>query len=249
MNGPWDFSGKVAIVTGGSRGIGRAVAAALAAAGAKTVFTYQSADAAAEALCAEAREKGQTLIAAKVDVRDAAGMAALVDKTEAEVGPIDIVVNNAGIIRDGLLAAMPPEDWSDVLDTNVTGTVNLLKPATRAMMRRRRGVVVNLSSVVAQKPGKGQANYAASKGAVESLTKALAAELGGRGVRVNCVAPGMIATDMSKAVRDAAGEQILAQIPLKRFGEPEDIAAAVLFLASDHARYITGQILQVTGGL
>jgi 3-oxoacyl-[acyl-carrier protein] reductase len=240
---------KVVLVTGGSRGIGQAVVRRFAAEGATVVFTYAGNKAAADELVAAVQAAGGRTVGAQVDVRDAAGMAGTVDMIEKEHGRLDVLVNNAGIIRDTLVMAMESQDWDDVLATNLTGTFNAIKPAARLMMRRRQGAIVNLSSIAATRPGRGHANYAASKGGIEALTKALAVELGAKNIRVNCVAPGMIETDMSKDVRSLAGDQILSRITLKRYGTSDDVANAVVFLASDLSAYVTGTVLHVDGGI
>lgn len=240
---------KVVLVTGGSRGIGQALVRRFAEEGAVAVFTYAANEAAAHELAAEVMSKGGRASAVRVDVRDADGMASTIDMIESEHGRLDVLVNNAGIIRDTLLMTMESQDWSDVLETNLTGVFNAIKPVSRLMMRQRRGAIVNLSSIAATRPGRGHANYAASKGGIEALTKALAVELAPKNIRVNCVAPGMIETDMSKDVRQLAGDQILSRILLKRYGTPTDIANAVVFLASDLSAYVTGTVLHVDGGI
>jgi len=246
---PPTFGEKVILVTGGSRGIGRAVVETFAAGGAKVIFTHlQNSDAAKE-LEVTLRSKGYSVSAAKADVRLAADIDALVEGIEREHGRLDVLVNNAGVAKDALIMGMDEKAWSDVIATNLTGAFHCIKAATQMMMRRRQGVIINVSSLVATRPGRGHCNYAASKGGLEAMTKALAVELAPRNIRVNCVAPGMIVTDMSKEVRDLAGDQILARIPLKRYGNPDEVAAAVRFLASDDAAYITGTTLHVDGGL
>lgn len=244
-----DFSGKVAVVTGGTRGIGRAIATGLAARGATTIVTYVSSDETARQLEGEAEGAGHTLKTYKVDSRDGKAIQEFGKTVSEEFGDPEVLVNNAGIVRDGLLFTMSDDDWDSVIDTNVKGAFHTVQTFARKMMRKRRGAIINLSSIIASRPGKGQANYAASKGAVESMTRALAAEFSSKKIRVNCVAPGVIETDMSREVRDMAGDKLLEAIPLGRYGVPEDIAKAVLFLASDDADYITGQTLHVDGGL
>ena len=243
------FEGKTVLITGGSRGIGRSCVVRFAAEGARVVFVYQQNQAAAEALVAEVAQKGGNVRAVQGDVRDSALAHQLVDGLVEEFGRLDVLVNSAGIVRDGLLGSMTAEQWRDVIDTNLGGTYNYCHAATQYMLMQRRGSIVNLSSTAAEFAARGQVNYAASKGGIDSLTRGLAKELAQRKVRVNAVAPGMIATDMSQAVRSLAGDRLKEIIPMKRIGEPDEIAGVVAFLASDDASYITGQILRVDGGL
>lgn len=242
-------AGRVALVTGGSRGIGRGVVRALAQAGAKVAFVYQSSEASANELAAEIAAAGGEALAIKADVAKKADADAAVEQVVAKWGRLDILVNNAGIIRDGLLATMTSENWQQVIDTNLTSVFNFCQAATRQMMSQRFGRVINMSSVAADFSNPGQANYAASKAGIIGFSRCMATELAKRNVTVNCVAPGFIETDMTTAVVNAAGEQLKKAIPMKRFGQPEDIAHAVLFLASDEASYVTGQVLKVDGGL
>ena len=243
------FKDKIVLITGGSRGIGRMTAEKFAAAGATTLITYANSAAKAEELVGELKGKGYNAHCYKVDVKDTAAMEEFINTTAKEFGQIDVLVNNAGVVRDNLIMMMSPEEWTDVINTNLTGVYNAIKPCARHMMRKRTGAIINLSSIAGSKPGRGHSNYAATKGGIEAMTKALAQELGAKGIRVNAVAPGMIETDMSQAVRDAASDQILEAIVLKRFGQAEDIANAILFLASDQAGYITGETLHVDGGI
>jgi len=243
-----DFTNSIALVTGGARGIGQAVVRKLADAGATVVFTYSSSQGPAEELASSLRAAGRAVLGVKADVRDAAAMAGLVETIEKEHGRLDVLVNNAGIIKDQLVLAMEDSDWGDVLATNLTGAYHCIKPAARLMLRKRSGSIVNVSSIAGSRPGRGHCNYAASKGGLEALTKALAVELAPKNVRVNCVAPGMIETDMSQAVRELAADKVLERIPLKRFGKPDEIADAVLFLAGPRSAYVTGAVLHVDGG-
>lgn len=243
------FEGKTALVTGGSRGIGRACVVRLAAEGAKVAFLYHSNQAAAEQLAAECKDLPGAVEALQADVRDGARakevVSALFDKWQR----FDVLVNSAGIVQDGLMGAMTDDQWRNVIETNLGGTYNYCHEVTQPMMMQRSGSIVNLSSTAAEFAARGQTNYAASKGGIDGLTRALAKELAPRNVRVNAVAPGMIETDMSQVVRGVAGAQLTKVIPLRRIGKPEEIAAAVAFLASDEASYLTGQVLRVDGGL
>jgi 3-oxoacyl-[acyl-carrier protein] reductase len=240
------LDGGVAIVTGGSRGIGRAIVEILAAAGMNVIFTYRENSKAAAEVVATA--KGGKIAAEVVDGRDAAACDALVEKVIAQHERIDLLVNNAGVIRDNLLAMLSEEDVRTVLETNVLGAFNMTRAVVPHMISKRRGNIVNVSSVSGEKGGRGQTNYAASKGAINAFTKSLAAELAPRGIRVNAVAPGVIETEMSKAVRELAGDQIQSRILLRRIGQPLEVAHAVWFLSSRFADYITGEILHVDGG-
>jgi 3-oxoacyl-[acyl-carrier protein] reductase len=243
------FAGKTAMVTGGSRGIGRACVQRLAAEGARVAFIYQSHQDAAEALVQELQSAPAEVRPFQADVRNLAQAHQIADQLFEEWKAIDVLVNSAGIVQDGLLGAMTEEQWHNVIAVNLSGAYNYCHAVTQPMMMQRRGSIVNLSSTAADFPSRGQANYAASKGGVNGLTRALAKELAPRNIRVNAVAPGMIETDMSQAVRSLAGAQIKQIIPLKRIGQPEEVAAAVAFLASDEASYLTGQILHVDGGV
>jgi 3-oxoacyl-[acyl-carrier protein] reductase len=240
------LSGGIAIVTGGSRGIGRAIVEILAASGMEVIFTFRDNSTAANEVIAA--NPGKKISAEKVDARDSAACAAFVEKIIERTEKIDLLVNNAGVTRDNLLAMLGDDDIKTVLDTNVTGTFNMTRSVVPYMISKRRGKIVNISSVSGEKGGRGQTNYAASKGAINAFTKSLAVELASRNITVNAVAPGVIETEMSRTVRELAGEQINARILLKRIGKPEDIANAVWFLSSKFADYITGEILHVDGG-
>jgi 3-oxoacyl-[acyl-carrier protein] reductase len=244
-----DLSGKVALVTGASRGIGAAVALRLASHGAAVAVNYAGSADAAQAVVDRIVSAGGRAVALQADVGDSGAASGLVEITIAELGGLDVVVNNAGITRDGLLMRMSDADWSAVIDTNLTGVFNVTRAATRHLMKQRSGSIVNITSVVGLVGNAGQANYAAAKAGVIGLTKSVARELASRGVRANAVAPGFIDTDMTASLPDTVRAALLSQIALGCFGAPEDVANAVAFLASDDARYITGQTLAVDGGM
>jgi 3-oxoacyl-[acyl-carrier protein] reductase len=242
------LAGKVALVTGGSRGIGRAIVERLAGDGADVVFFYRGNAAAAQETVAAVGAAGGRAEAMQVDVADAAAVSSAIEQLIAARGRIDVLVNNAGIVRDNLLALLDDADIRAVLDTNVGGVFNVTRAVAPHMISRRAGRIVNLSSVAGDKGGRGQSNYAASKGAINAFTRALAVELAPRKVTVNCVAPGVIDTEMSQPVREMAGDAITSRILLRRIGRPEEVAHAVWFLASRFADYITGVVLHVDGG-
>jgi 3-oxoacyl-[acyl-carrier protein] reductase len=240
---------QVALVTGGSRGIGRGIVKAFAAEGARVAFVYKGNQAAAEALVQEIAQSGGTALSLQADVCDPEAAPRCLEAVEKAWGRFDILVNNAGIIRDDLFIRLEPEAWQIVLATNLGGTYNFCRAVAYTLMRQRRGRIINISSVTAEHVNLGQTNYAASKGAVNAFTRALAVELASRGVTVNAIAPGFVETDMSEAVRNKAGDLIKKMIPMKRLGQPEDIARVAVFLASPDSGYMTGQILTVDGGL
>ena len=240
MDGFCSLEGRTALVTGGSRGIGRAIAAELAKAGAQVVIGYRSGGDEAEAVAGEIGGR-----AVQADVSDPEEAKRLVD----EAGEVEVLVNNAGVTRDGLLARMSDDDWRTVLDTNLGGTFNTCRAVTRGMMKRRAGAIVNVSSIVGVHGNPGQTNYSASKAGIIGFTKALARELGSRGVRANVVAPGYISTRLTTELPEELQQAMLANTPLGRFGDPEDVAGAVRFLCSDAAAFVTGEVLLVDGGL
>jgi 3-oxoacyl-[acyl-carrier protein] reductase len=244
-----DLTGKVAVVTGGSRGIGRAIAAELARRGCRVVVNYQANAAAADEVVAEIQAAGGEAMAVQADVSDAGQAQSLVDAAVAAYGTVDVFVNNAGITRDTLLMRMSEEDWDAVLDTNLKGAFHCAKAVQRIFLRKRAGRLIQIGSVVGLLGNAGQANYAAAKAGLVGFTKALARELGSRGITVNLVAPGFIDTDMTARLPQDVVARALEGVPLGRLGRTEDVATAVAFLASDEAAYITGQVLCVDGGM
>jgi 3-oxoacyl-[acyl-carrier protein] reductase len=241
---------QIALVTGGSRGIGRAIVKAFAAEGARVAFVFRGNKEAADRLVAEVASLGSVILPLQADVTVLEEAQRCVDTVEKTWGgPVTILVNNAGIIRDDLFIRLEPEAWNAVIQTNLGGTYNFTRAVAYSMMKQRKGRVINVSSIAAEHTNPGQTNYAASKGAINAFTRALAVELASRGVTVNAIAPGFIETDMSEAVRNKAGEIIKKMIPMRRLGQPADIAKAAVFLASDDAAYLTGQVITVDGGL
>ncbi len=240
---------KVAVVTGASRGIGRAIARELASKGVFVIINYNGSKERAEEVKAEIEKDGGSAAVYQCNVSQFDECERFLKDVVKEYGRIDILVNNAGITRDGLLMKMSEEDFDRVIDVNLKGTFNTIRFASRQMLKQRSGRIINMSSVVGISGNAGQANYASSKAGVIGLTKATARELASRGITVNAVAPGFIETEMTDVLSDAVKEASVAQIPLGRFGKPEDIAKTVAFLASDDAGYITGQVIQVDGGM
>jgi 3-oxoacyl-[acyl-carrier protein] reductase len=238
---------EVAIVTGAARGIGRAIAEALAKEGAKVVLADLLPT--VEDTAEEMRQAGFEVLALIGDVANFDEAQQLVDKTIEHFGQVDILVNNAGITRDNLLVLMTPEDWEKVIDINLTGTFNLTKAALKPMMKRKTGKIVNIASIIGEIGNSGQANYAASKAGVIAFTKSVAKEMGSRGIRANAVAPGFIESQMTAVLPEKVRADLEKQIPLIRLGSPDDVAKAVVFLASSDADYITGQVLNIDGGM
>lgn len=243
------LTGKVALVTGGSRGIGRAICLELAREGAKVVVNYAGSQGAAEEVVAAIKELGGQAVAVQGDVASSEDAEKMVAATIETFGGIDILVNNAGITRDNLLIRMKEEDWDAVINTNLKGVFNCTKAVAKPMMKARKGRIINITSVVGQIGNPGQANYVSAKAGVIGLTKSNAKELASRNITVNAIAPGYIETDMTDKLGDDVKSKLFEVIPLSRMGRPEDIANAVAFLASDKATYITGQVVNVDGGM
>ena len=244
-----DLSGKIALVTGGGRGIGRACCAALAEAGASVAVNYSRSAEAAEEVKQEIEAAGGKALTYQADVSSYEEVTAMFDKVKADFGTLDILVNNAGVIQDGLLLTMKPAGWRKVIGVSLDGTFHCTKAAGEIMLRKRSGKVISISSVMGVSGGAGQTNYASAKAGIIAFMRACAAEMGKRGIQFNTILPGMIVTDMSERVREKGGDVILGRIPAGRFGEPEDVARLVVFLASAQSDYITGQAIAVDGGL
>lgn len=243
------LAGKVALITGASRGIGQAVALEMARAGADIAVNYSGSEAAAQATVDQVKALGRKAIMVKANVADAEEVAAMVEAVQAEFGHIDILVNNAGITRDTLLMRMKDSDWDDVININLKGVYLVTKAVSKLMMKQRSGRIINMSSVVGVTGNAGQANYSASKAGVIGFTKTCAKELASRGILVNAIAPGFIHTDMTDVLPEKVKEATLAAIPLHRMAEPKEVASVAVFLASEYASYITGQVLNVDGGM
>jgi 3-oxoacyl-[acyl-carrier protein] reductase len=243
------LDGKTALVTGGSRGIGRAIALKLAKEGANVAVNYAGSEALANEVVEEIKQLGKDAIAIQCDVSNGDSVAEMIKETIAHFGSLDILVNNAGITRDNLLMRMKESEWDDVINTNLKGVFHCTKAVSRQMMKQRKGRIINITSIVGVTGNPGQANYVAAKAGVIGLTKTTAKELAQRNITVNAVAPGFITTDMTDNLPEDVKNAMLSQIPLAKFGEPDDIANAVVFLASDESGYITGQTIHIDGGM
>ena len=243
------LTGKVALVTGATRGIGRAVALKFASEGADVAFTYRSQTEAAESLIAEIEAMGMHAKAYQADAADYQAAHQIVEDAKAVFGRIDILVNNAGITKDGLMMRMDEEQWDTVIDTNLKSAYNFIHACTPVMARQRCGSIINMTSVVGISGNAGQCNYAASKAGLIGLAKSIAKEMGARGIRANCIAPGFIATDMTSSLPEDMRKEWEKQIPLRRGGTPDDVAGVALFLASDMSAYVTGQVINCCGGM
>ena len=243
------LAGKVALVTGATRGIGRAIALKFASEGADVAFTYRSQTEAAASLVSEIEALGGRVMAFQSDASDFDAAHRIVDEIKSSLGHIDILVNNAGITKDGLMMRMDEQQWDTVIDTNLKSAYNFIHACTPVMARQRSGSIINMTSVVGLSGNAGQCNYAASKAGLIGLAKSIAKEMGARGIRANCIAPGFIATDMTGSLSEDIRKEWEKQIPLRRGGTPEDVAGVALFLASDMSAYVTGQVINCCGGM
>ncbi len=248
-NNPLDLKGQVALVTGGSRGIGKRIALTLAQAGAHVAINFVSNRSLAEEVVEQIRSLGQQSLCIQADVKVEEQVSQMIEKVSRELGKINILVNNAGVTRDNLIMRMSREEWQEVVDVNLTGAFLCSRAVVRDMVKQRSGAIINISSVVGLRGNPGQSNYCSAKAGLIGLTKSLARELASRNIRVNAVAPGYILTDMTERLSEELKSRILDYIPLGGFGDPQDVADVVLFLASPMARYITGQIILVDGGM
>ena len=245
----YDYSGQTVIVTGGTRGIGKGISEGFLRSGARVIATYSANEAAATQFTADNSQFANSIDVKKLDVTRYEEVEEFFRYTDEEYGSFEVLVNNAGIRKDSVLAMMKESDWHDVLNVNLAGAFYMCKFAVMSLMRRRYGRIINISSVMDRYAFEGQANYAASKAGLVALTRSLSKEVGTRGITVNCVSPGFITTELIRDLPDKLRETYLARIPLKRFGEPEEVASCVLFLASREASYVTGSVLEVAGGL
>lgn len=245
----FSLAGKCAVVTGASRGIGREIALTLASMGANLVVNYRNSIGAVESVINEIKQYGVEAVAVQGDVSSFEDSKNIINTAVTAFGRIDILVNNAGITRDGLILRMKEQDFDSVIETNLKGAFNCIRHASPVMLKQRSGKIINIASVVGITGNAGQANYSAAKAGIIGITKSVAKELGGKGINVNAVAPGFIVTDMTDELTDKAKETISTSIPLKRLGQPSDVANLVAFLASDSSNYITGQVINVDGGM
>ncbi|ACD24246.1 3-oxoacyl-[acyl-carrier-protein] reductase [Clostridium botulinum] len=243
------LKGKCAIITGAARGIGKAIALKLASLGANIVLNYRSSEEEAKIVASEIEKMGVEVLTVKGDISKLEDVENIISEAKNKFGIIDIIVNNAGITKDTLILRMKEKDFDDVIDVNLKGVFNCLKSITPVMVKQRHGKIINISSVVGVAGNAGQVNYAASKAGVIGMTKSLAKELGARGINVNAVAPGFIETDMTSVLGEKVKEEAQKNIPLKRFGTPEDVAGVVAFLASENSNYVTGQVINIDGGM
>lgn len=243
------LTGKVALITGATRGIGRAIALRFASEGADVAFTYRSQAEAAIALTGELEALGVRAKGYQSDAADFTAAHAIVDDAKAVFGHIDVLVNNAGITKDSLMMRMDEEQWDAVIDTNLKSAYNFIHACTPVMARQRSGSIINMTSVVGVSGNAGQCNYAASKAGLIGLTKSIAKEMGSRGIRANCIAPGFIQTDMTSALPEKMRDEVAASVSLRRLGQPEEVAGVALFLASDMSSYVTGQVVSCCGGM